>query len=201
LGIKKLQKKNMKATVLILALGLSFSVFSCKQEKEKEQPPIVVNEREPEADVKLDSAAYTVLDYDSTSNYLFSQPVTPATLSEAEIRECERVLQGFIDDYNLKQARNVKRSNAGNPKLESIVERYQIKLSDYKRQYMAADHNGEKLVYINCLCQVFVPAPGSESTGWKKQFYQVKDGGKCYFQVLLNLKQKNVLKFSVNGEA
>jgi hypothetical protein len=51
---------------------------------------------------------------------------------------------------------------------------------------------GEKWVFVNCLCNPM----GSD---WEKQLIVAKDGGSCYFQVLINLTKKEILGFTING--
>jgi len=71
-----------------------------------------------------------------------------------------------------------------------------VKLRGYKRQYVPFyTREGEKVVWVNCLCDVF----GVKR--WRKSVVQVNDGGNCYFNLLINLSRGQALGLQVNGES
>lgn len=65
------------------------------------------------------------------------------------------------------------------------------KLSQYHVQLVGYDAPAEKKVHLNFYCDE------EKSTGYLFTF----DGGDCYFRINVDLKNKMVLKFDVNGEA
>ena len=69
-----------------------------------------------------------------------------------------------------------------------------IEFSDYKFQFVPViNEKGEKEVWANSFC--------GEFENWKTQIVQVDDGGKCFFNLYINLNQKSYYRFSVNGYA
>ena len=71
--------------------------------------------------------------------------------------------------------------------------KFKIDLSQYKRQYCAyITKNGEKEVYVNCLCEV-------KNDSWKNEMYDVLGGGKCYFSGVINLTTNKFYDFNVNA--
>lgn len=66
----------------------------------------------------------------------------------------------------------------------------------YYRQYVAAENsNGEKLVWINFFCE------SHYDPSHVTFILNVLDGGNCFFQVKVNLTQKDCYFYIENGEA
>ena len=73
---------------------------------------------------------------------------------------------------------------------KSIRKRYR----SYRRQYVFFyDENGEMCVLINCCCD--------EDRNFSHRFRAVRDGGDCFWKMIINLKTQEPLSVSVNGEA
>ncbi|MGM1057460.1 MAG: hypothetical protein ACQEWG_16360 [Bacteroidota bacterium] len=78
----------------------------------------------------------------------------------------------------------------------------------YKQMVPYRNNNGERIIFVNGLCESFVksPLPGEETTesgeiiGWKRHFYNVHDGGNCFWQAEINIDKKEYFHFSVNGQ-
>ena len=69
-----------------------------------------------------------------------------------------------------------------------------IYLPSYKRQYICViDKKGDKIVWVNCFC--------SEQAYWKTKVVSVEDGGRCYFNLKINLTKKMKYDVMVNGVA
>jgi hypothetical protein len=67
-------------------------------------------------------------------------------------------------------------------------------LNQYKRQYIAGiNEKGEKEIWVNCMCQV--------TENWRTEIPLIMDGGKCYFDVTINLTTKTYRDFGVGSEA
>ena len=116
-------------------------------------------------------------------------------LTEEEWQSIEQIFQKAINDYN---------QNTNN----------KIDVKNYLRQYVVSENEtGEKKVWINCFCD-----KGEEyrktrrkrrekygiittRDNWKEEVVQVLDGGKCYFNLTVNLSNETYYDFSINGEA
>ena len=78
-------------------------------------------------------------------------------------------------------------------------------LNKYKRQYFGfIDSNGDKIIYINCLWdkvgfidRVIYKEP--VDTTWKIEEKMVMDGCSYYWSIKVNLNQKTLFDFGVNG--
>ncbi|WP_293313673.1 hypothetical protein [Pedobacter sp. UBA5917] len=70
-----------------------------------------------------------------------------------------------------------------------------INISDYKRQYIASiDAQGNRKVWVNCFCR-------TGRLDWKTQEISVSDGGKCFFNLMIDLDKKTYYQLIVNGNA
>ena len=68
-----------------------------------------------------------------------------------------------------------------------------IKHANYKRQYVPVINNkGEKEVWVNCFCDY--------ESDWQKRIVIVFDGGKCFFNLKINITKKEYYDFGTNGE-
>ncbi|WP_310554382.1 hypothetical protein [Flavobacterium sp.] len=69
-----------------------------------------------------------------------------------------------------------------------------IELKKYYKQYVATiNSKGEKEVWVNCFCYLW-------DTEWRKNLIRVADGGKCYFNVKINLSRQIYYELIINGE-
>lgn len=100
-----------------------------------------------------------------------------AQLTRTDLVEIDKILLKFAEDYNKHMLSFIS------PKDDKS--NYLIDLKDYKRQYTPTTNSkGEKEVLIYCICN-------SANTNWKKERIVVKDGGKCYFTLKVNLVTKD----------
>ena len=95
----------------------------------------------------------------------------------------------------------------GNKGVYGIKEIYE-NINDYYYQLVPyIDENNRKIIYINSLCKSFVknPEPKLNSEDqkkekeWKSHLYEVTDGGNCFWQVKIDIENKEYFDFSVNG--
>jgi len=150
----------------------------------------------PSDNVTLDSLDYNILKYDDSYHYIFPEECQPADLSEEEIVECEVLLNLFIVDYNAKATKRFHEMSKDHPELKFNIEDFTIGLQDYGRQYMTVIlHNGTKMVYVNCFCNP------SGFDYREKELVVVMDGGNCFFNFKVNLKEKKMFDFIENGVA
>ncbi|RZM20897.1 MAG: hypothetical protein EOO88_34860 [Pedobacter sp.] len=131
-----------------------------------------------------DTAKIAVIKFTPAFSDRFPAEVSPVYLNCTDFRWIDTLVVRAINTHNfhmenwLQQARGIDSSSL-----------------NYKRQYLAVvTLNGEKLVWANFLCSVY-------HFDWKKVALDVADGGKCYFNVLLNLITMSFSPLSVNGSA
>ncbi len=154
-----------------LLFFLLFLIISCKKEKISIQNELNIPDREVSIDTTDGEQYIAILQLNNSKKVI--------NLSDNEIKIIERLLRKQVEIYNKK------------------VEKNRIDLRYYKRQYFPQiDKNGDKLVGIFCFCNV------QDNDKWKTQELQSPcDGGKCYFNVLINLTKKTVSIFQTNGRA
>jgi hypothetical protein len=112
--------------------------------------------------------------------------------NQAEINIAENIIPIIISENNT--------DNSVNEIYENITD-YYFQLIPY------LDKDKRKIIYVNSLCKSFVKNPlpnldGSEPQDeieWKSYFYDVDDGGNCFWQVKIDVEQKEYFDFSVNG--
>ena len=139
----------------------------------KKQSNLKLPPREIEVGNLTDKEFYTVLQYDS-SDKLFKYGIS-TTLNKKELSNIQRILEDAVSNINLTQ-------------------KIKLDLNKYKRQYIAIiNEAGEKEVWVNCFCQY--------DETWKRNIVEVHDGGKCYFNLKINLSSNRYYDFYINGEA
>lgn len=133
---------------------------------------------------QTDTSKYAIIPFAIADDWLFPES-KPSTLILNDIKDIEILLKQCIDNYNteLKQ----KKINIDDT----------INLVSYKRQYIAViNKKGEKEVWINCFCNDTYNPPKSD---WTKELIIVYDGGKCYFNLKINLATKKYYDIIVNS--
>ena len=79
-------------------------------------------------------------------------------------------------------------------------------LEKYYRQYIPyIDKNGGRIIEVSAFCEIleYPPEPDSKSAewtkmDWKNEFVEVEDGGKCYWQIKINLDNKEYFDLGIN---
>ncbi|WP_046245684.1 hypothetical protein [Hymenobacter terrenus] len=141
---------------------------------------------------RANSANYTVLSISKMfdKSILKGQQDTP--LTSQDIETIDQLIHHAVETYNAAQMARYKAWIEKNQNVNT--DRFLIDLAKYRRQYFcAANDEGEKEVWVNCFCD--------EPKWWRTGLVFVLDGGKCYFQLAINLHTKKVLSFATNGEA
>ena len=101
---------------------------------------------------------------------LILKNVTPSKLTKQDIK--------IIDSLLVIGTRNEK-----------------LDLKEYKRQYIVyVDEKGNKNVYINCFC-----SSDEFKDYWKKELVRVDDGGRCFFNVTINITKLYIEHIDING--
>jgi len=168
-----------------------WSFWNCNQtnsERKKELPEYEKHESKPGEKFVINSNGeiyIVVLD-----NYHYP-PIynNNATLDKIELRQINQILERTIEEYNNNHKQNYKYYK---DKTYTLSE-YLIDLSFYKRQYLPFfNSKGEKEVWINCFCHV-------RDDKWLSKYYSVDDGGKCYFNLYINLANGKSRQLWVNA--
>ncbi len=142
----------------------------------------------------LDSLDLTIIKYDSSYYYIFPTSYKSTELTNREILECENLLIAFIIDYNRNAINKFYKMEKRHPEIKLRLEDFTIELKDYGRQYMGVVSNdGEKIILVNCFCNP------QEHSFRNKSLVDVEDGGNCYFQFKVNLKDKRIFDFIENS--
>jgi hypothetical protein len=142
------------------------------------------DERNPEIKSKTESdvpSAHVSIDTADGQKFcvVIQEGKTIVPISESEMHLVDSLLKQQIEEHNRKSDKT-----------------FSIDLSKYRRQYFPSiDTNGDKRVEVNCFCQVH------NDDNWKKQRVQVHDGGKCYFNIKVDLTTLTVVNFHINGQA
>ena len=73
----------------------------------------------------------------------------------------------------------------------------------YYRQYLCyTNESGEKIVYINSMCELFTDYDKDNKPikfDWKTKMVDVSDGGECYWNIKINLTNKTYFDLIING--
>lgn len=159
-------------TCLVLFICLVFSSDFAQTKKGEVKPQKI------KYYLKNDIWPYAVLKFDANDHKgLFKGHCKPSTVSIAEINDIEAFVKQQVAIYNKKSTGFI------------------AKPEKYFKQFIAViDANGEKVVWVNCMCEVM-------GDSWKKTTYIVFDGGSCYFQLKINLTKRVAYDFYTNGLA
>ena len=177
----------MTRQLIILVLVLTVNISSYGQNR-------TVNKDESlnSTLIKVDTSLFSVLPFDTAQSWLFKDS-KPVELTNADLAQIEKLLKECIDKYNPGQVKLYNKIKKKNPNLKIGLENFIIDLAKYKRQYIAETNNkGEKEVWVNCGCDW--------PKYWRKEFYNVEDGGNCYFKLTINLTLRKYYNLEVNGD-
>lgn len=113
------------------------------------------------------------------------------TPSEKEIITSNSLINEAIENYNKKV---------------NLSKNWEMKPKYYYQLVPYISNNGDKKIYVNALCGNFVNNPLPSLTEekqskvlWKDEFFNVLDGGTCFWQMNINIKNSNYTDFSING--
>jgi hypothetical protein len=159
-------------TILILGCGQAFD----KQDTSSKTIP-------GDNSIYVDSTLYTIIPFKKNWFAPFDTSYGTAKLRKSDIIQIEKLLTLSVSLYNNRLVEEVRG-------LRFI----DILKGNYKRQYIPViNKKGETEVWINCLCD----PRGDE---WKVSISHIKDGGKCYFQLVINLSTGECSELGVNGD-
>lgn len=172
---------------------LSFLIIGCKQPiKDADIPAVTEAELEK---FLLPDSVYVILEPDSDLPWAFKDE-KPATLSEAELIEIEKILEKAIEENNHHQREMLEQHNKNHPDRQIAATGYELRTEGYKRQYVPIiNSKGQKEIWINFFC-------GDDfKDSWRKGVVWVLDGGNCYFNLKINLATKTYSELMINGYA
>jgi len=132
----------------------------------------------------IGSSQYYILPFNQVDDYPFYQKVRSAELTKLEIQQVEDIIQSRVKKTTEQFTAEMNKRN-------------EIYEPNYLRQYLVVyDENGEKLVWINFMC-------GGEggTFDYSKELITTADGGKCNFQIKVNLAQNKIINYHENGLA
>ena len=131
---------------------------------------------------KVDTSIYVILPYDSAAMMAMDwryKGARPASLTRAEVDD----LESLVDSAYLSFTKD-----------STVYLHNLFPLSTYRRQYVAVlTEKGEKEVWLNFI--------GGDYGPWREAPVSVDDGGKCYFQLFINLTQRDAYHLIPGGEA
>ncbi len=142
----------------------------------------------------LNDSSCVIIPYQSFHTSIFKD-VTPTTLQPNEIKIIEKFLYSAVNKYNQQRVKEYEKYKKKNPSYTGNKKDVVINLKEYRIQLIPVlNKKGEKELWVNCFCR-------SYDIDWKKNLVGVRDGGKCYFNLKINLSKKKYYDFVVNGVA
>src|SRR5690606_17374049 len=180
--------KIVKTLIFIILISIS----SCNETKNTTEIEPIENSQ---TEFNLFESEYVILPFNQDWYWIFKD-VKPTELTQAELIEIENTLKIAVKENNESQKINLKKHNEEYPKNKWNETGFELKLKGKKRQYIPViNEKGEKEVWVNFFCNDW------ESDNWKKDLMLVHDGGNCYFNLKVNLKNKTYSELGINGYA
>ena len=131
---------------------------------------------------KVDTNIYVMLPYDSSAMMAMNwryRNARRASLTRLEVDD----LESIVDSAYLSFTKD-----------STVYLHNLFPLSIYRRQYVAViTEKGEKEVWVNFICGDF--------GHWRNSPVIVDDGGKCYFQLFINLTRRRAYDLIPGGAA
>jgi hypothetical protein len=158
--------------VIIILISAFFISALGNPSQKKTQNPYVSRYAINSADTSM----IAILKFHQYDTDLFKN-AKPTDLNKADIKSVDSLAKLAVLKYNRTSKYPIER-----------------KLSRYYKQLIAVvNKKGEKLVWLNCMCNV------DDGLKWRKGRVIVSDGGTCFFQLKVNLTKKETYDFYVNG--
>lgn len=163
----------MKQTIVFIM----FLLLSCADAKREEEVVVEENREEDLGNLPPASVAADTTDGKPYIAILENERFNGISISKNELRQIEKLLVETVEVFNVKNPDN------------------KIDLRYYKRQYVPqVSAQGKKEVTIYGMCSTMGDA-------WQTHIRHVKDGGKCYFNVVVNLTDNTFDVLYIHGEA
>ncbi|RZJ14962.1 MAG: hypothetical protein EON51_19015 [Acinetobacter sp.] len=168
--------------LFILILACCF--FSCRERTNLDK--VRIPDRQIAVDITDDKQYIAILNNKDDSKDI--------ELNHKQLILLDSLINEAVNEYNVSNKLAFQKKKKKYIDIHSKTKEFVINLKDYKRQYFPIlNKQGEKEVVINCFCYV------SDNNNWKTEEVVVNDGGKCYFNLKINLQTEKYYDFSVNG--
>lgn len=136
--------------------------------------------------ITVDTSVISIIRYDTSRHEMFIAG-KPVRLIAEDFSKVDELIQNCVESYNTQIMSSIE-----SPEDTAAL---LIHLEKCKRQYLPVlNSEGEKVVWVNCFCD-------SWDIDWKREILVVLDGGKCYFNLKVNLDRDSCFDMLVNGEA
>lgn len=143
-----------------------------------------------------------IIQADTTDGKQFIAIITDSTsnknvqLTKKDLAIIDDQIKAAVNAYNIKMKSFWKETIIKDPTTSLSLEDLIIDLKHYKRQYIPSINvKNQKEVWVNC----FDSYPDNDD--WKSKTILTDDGGKCCFNLMINIEQGRFYSFNVNGLA
>jgi hypothetical protein len=165
-----------KILVSIFVIGL---LTTCNQQPNNVQTEAI------EIGLKYDTSKIAIISWDSARYQFDDRGFKQGELTQKDLDTVDSLVLVCVTTYNQEM------------NLPPEHKEYEIDLTgrDYKRQLVAViNTKGEKEVWANFFCN-------DRNKSWQTNILAVRDGGPCYFNLMINLTNKTFYDLMVNGLA
>ena len=132
-----------------------------------------------------DTSIYTIAPFDSSMN-MQSKNYKSTNLSQRDILDIDSIIHVSISEWNSEREVMFNKYYNDHPKEQKVENTMLIDITKYKRQYTPIiNDKAEKEVWVYCACDGY--------------FGPVEDGGKCYFQLKINLTKMTHTHLGINS--
>lgn len=143
-----------------------------------------------------DTVKYAILSIKDNKYIVKDTNVKSFNLISDDIAVLDSLLSNFTQIYNQVGLDDYQIAVGKNPNSEIKKRYFIIDMNNYKKQYVPyLNTENEKIVFSNYFCELH----GNHN--WKKHIIRVFDGGNCFFTLNINLTQKKIIYYSINGDA
>lgn len=169
--------------VRFITLGISsfFVLLCCAQDRTCTVPAV----------------RYAILNEDAWKSNLEQLEGVPFQVDRSDVERAECILAEFITWHKgltLQGRDSLMDVSEGRIRTACMSKDW----STYHRQYRGYEQEGSRIIRVNLSCHD--PSDiGHLKVDLTKVWYEVDDGGDCYFQASVDLTHGEVVRFSVNG--
>lgn len=167
----------------IILISLISSLLACNSESHKtskEIPPGLI-----QADTIKGTDVIAIIDDSAIKKTI--------QLTKNDLAIIDQQIKVAVSDYNFEREKYLQKVRLEDTTTTIKREDFFIDLKNYKRQYVAyINAKRQKEVWVNCFCS------NEGNDEWKSKIIEVRDGGKCYFNLRIIVEQKRYYEFIVN---
>jgi hypothetical protein len=177
---------------LILKISIILFLFGCAGKKAQIKT-IETAEKQTTDSSRSEQLRYTIIKDKKQANIILDSINLMWSPDQEQVNSIMSIARVAISKNENQYSRYLKADS-----LNSI----------YKQVICFIDKKGDSLVYINGMCEVGdyyeKDSSGNLNThrfDWQNKILIVKDGGDCYWRLLINYSKKEYSDLSKNGEA